>query len=79
MSHTLLTTDVLAKLLVEGPASGSSSRGLRPGLWRGLKIPTLRVRRLAPGCARVAAQKYLDTVNVSFSTTAAKQRGACRS
>jgi hypothetical protein len=33
-----------------------------------------RVQGAARGCARVVALKYLDTGNVSFSTTAAKQR-----
>jgi hypothetical protein len=44
--------------------------------WR-LKIPYPSVQGVAPDCVRVVALKYLDTGNVSFSITAAKQWGAC--
>jgi hypothetical protein len=33
------------------------------------------VQGVAPGCALAVALKYLDTGNLSFFTTAAKQRG----
>jgi hypothetical protein len=75
MSHTLLTTDVLAKLLVKGPASGSPVRGACAtdyGVAPENSLP-FECKGVAPDCVRVVALKCLDTGNVSFSTTAAKQ------
>ena len=77
MSDTLLTTDVLAKLLVKGPASGSPARGASAtdyGVAPENSLP-FECKGLAADGVRVVALKYLDTGSIFLDHRCQTMRG----